>query len=112
MYTGDSVTNSFWTHLALQDEYFATPGSSGTSLTAYALCADSNSSNVSFQRYDTQSAFTAANTSPIIVSYDSFPNGRFATYEQTFATEGVKIKPNDPGYTTPLWPNDWTTLLP
>jgi hypothetical protein len=39
MYTGDSITNSFWTHIALQDEYFATSGSSGTSLTTYAICA-------------------------------------------------------------------------
>ena len=65
-----------------------------------------------FQRFDTQSSFIVANSNPIVVSYDSFPNVRFATYEQTFATEGVKIKPNDPNYTNPLWPNDWTTLLP
>ena len=41
LFAGDSVVNSFWTHLALQDEYFATSGSSGTTLTAYALCAES-----------------------------------------------------------------------
>lgn len=39
MYTGDSITNAFWTRIALKDEYFATSGSSGTSLTNYALCA-------------------------------------------------------------------------
>lgn len=39
MYTGDSITNAFWTQTATKDEYFATSGSSGTSLTAYALCA-------------------------------------------------------------------------
>lgn len=39
MYTGDSITNAFWTEIALKDQYFATSGSSGTSLTAYALCA-------------------------------------------------------------------------
>lgn len=65
-----------------------------------------------FQRFDTQTSFIGGNSSPTIVSYDSFPNARFATYEQTFATEGVKIKPNDPNYTQPLWVNDWTNLLP
>lgn len=39
LYRGDSTTNSFWTHTATQDEYFATSGSSGTTLTAYAVCA-------------------------------------------------------------------------
>jgi hypothetical protein len=42
---------------------------------------------VPFQRFDTQAAFIAANSSPNIVSYDTFPAGRFITYEQTFATE-------------------------
>jgi hypothetical protein len=37
------------------------------------------------------------------VSYDSIANGRLPTYEYTFATEGVKIKPNDPNYTNPLF---------
>lgn len=41
MYTGNSITNAFWTRTATKDEYFATSGSSGTSLTAYALCASS-----------------------------------------------------------------------
>lgn len=63
-------------------------------------------------RFDSQSAFISENQNPTIVSYDSFPNARFATYEQTFATEGVKIKPNDPGYTNPLYVNDWSALLP
>ncbi len=39
MYTGNSITNAFWTRTATKDEYFATSGSSGTSLTVYALCA-------------------------------------------------------------------------
>jgi len=41
MYTGDSITNAFWTQTATKDEYFATSGSSGTGLATYALCANS-----------------------------------------------------------------------
>lgn len=45
MYTGDSITNAFWTHTATKDEYFATSGSSGTSLTTYALCASASATS-------------------------------------------------------------------
>lgn len=88
MYTGDSITNDFWTWTATKDEYFATSGSSGTSLTAYALCVPLVlSSSGNFQRFDTQSAFIAANASPTIVSYDSIVDGSLPTYEYTFTTE-------------------------
>ena len=68
--------------------------------------------SASFQRFDTQSAFTAANTSPTVVSYDSLASGRLPTYEYTFSTEGVKMKPNDPAYTETLYVNEWSSLLP
>lgn len=65
-----------------------------------------------FQRFDTQASFVTANTSPTVVSYDNIANGRLPTYEYTFATDGVKMKPNDPNYTETLYVNDWSTLLP
>lgn len=49
MYTGNSITNSFWTHTSTQDEYFATSGSSGTTLVPYALCASSTPTNTAPQ---------------------------------------------------------------
>jgi len=64
-----------------------------------------------FQRFDTQSSFIAANSSPTIISYDGIASGYLSTYEYIFATEGVKMKPNT-GYTVPLYVNDWTNLLP
>lgn len=64
-----------------------------------------------FTRYDTQTSFVAANSSPTIVNYDAIANGSLPTYEYTFATEGVKIKPNDPNYTNPLLIGNWSSLL-
>lgn len=64
-----------------------------------------------FQRFDSQSSFITANNNPTIVSYDSISDGRLPTYEYTFATEGVKMKPNDPNYTLALYVNDWSSLL-
>lgn len=69
--------------------------------------------SATFQRFDTQASFIAANSSPTIVSYDGFTNGDLPTYEYTFAAEGVKMKPNDPAYpTAPFSVADFTTLLP
>lgn len=81
-------------------------------LTIALYAAVSFGQSATFQRFDTQAAFTAANPSPTIVSYDSLPSARLPSYEYTFTAEGVAIKPNDPAYTNPVWVNDWSTILP
>lgn len=68
--------------------------------------------NTSFQRFDTQSSFTAANTSPTIIGYDAL-SGRLPSYAYTFPGTGVTIRPNDSGYSTNnLLVSDLSTVLP
>lgn len=68
--------------------------------------------NTSFQRFDTQSSFTAANTSPTIIGYDTL-SGRLPSYIYTFPGTGVTIRPNDTGYSTNnLLVSDLSSALP
>lgn len=92
MYTGDSITNAFWTQTATKDEYFATSGSSGTSLTAYAICVPqitTTSNSCSAQQFSSQSAFVAATSATAGSLTGILENNRY--YNYTFSDIGVSL---------------------